>query len=304
MLRGIPPKQFFRDLRREISDDNVFNGAAALGYYLTLAVFPAMIVAFTVIPYLPIAHVDQAIMDLLGEALPGEASNMVAAVVSDVTSQRRGGLLSFSMLATLWAASSGMYAIMQQLNITYDVKEARGFLRTRATAIGLSIMFGVLVIGALSLVVLGGVIQDWMGARLGFSTPLLVFFAVFRWVIIVLALTLSFALIYRYGPDVEQKFRFITPGAVLGVLLLIAASLGFAFYTRHFGNYNATYGSIGAVIMLMLWFYIAGLVLLLGSEINALVEHYSPKGKQKGEKTEPSEGVARPGRPLHGHAQA
>jgi membrane protein len=266
--------------------------------------FPAMILAFTIIPYLPIAHVDQAIMDLLGQALPGDASNLVTGVVRDVTSQRRGGLLSFSMLATLWAASSGMYAIMQQLNITYDVKEGRGFIRARATAIGLSLMFGVLVIGALSLVVLGGVIQDWMGSQLGFSTPLLIFFAVLRWVIVVLALTLSFALIYRYAPDVEQKFTFITPGAVIGVLLLIVASLGFAFYTRNFGNYSATYGSIGAVIILMLWLYIAGLVLLLGSEINALVEHYSPKGKQKGEKTEPSEGAARPGRPLHGHAQA
>jgi len=302
MLHGIPWRQFFRDLRQEISDDNVFNGAAALGYYLTLAVFPAIILTITIVPYLPIERVDQAIMDLLREALPGDASNMVAGVVSDVTSQRRGGLLSFSMLATLWAASSGMYAIMQQLNTTYDVKEGRGFIRARATAVGLSILFGVLVIGAFSLVVLGGVIEDWMGASFGFSAPLLTFFAVFRWVVIVLALMLGFALIYRFGPDVEQKLTFITPGAVVGVLLLIAASLGFALYTSNFGNYDATYGSIGAVIILMLWLYIAGLVLLLGSEVNSLVEHYSPKGKQKGEKTEPSEASATSGAPLHGHA--
>jgi membrane protein len=302
MLHGISGKQFLRDLKREISEDNVFNGAAALGYYLTLAVFPAMILMITILPYLPIERVDQAIMDMLREALPGDASNMLTGVVSDVTSQRRSGLLSFSMLATLWAASSGMYAIMQQLNITYDVKEARGFIRGRATAVGLSLLFGVLVVGAFSLVVLGGVIQDWIGSTLGFSAPLLAFFAVLRWAIIVLALMLGFALIYRFGPDVEQRFAFITPGAVLGVLLLIAASLGFALYTSNFGNYDATYGSIGAVIILMLWLYIVGLVLLLGSEVNSLVEHYSAKGKQKGEKAEPSEGAARPGAPLHGHA--
>jgi membrane protein len=104
----------------------------------------------------------------------------------------------------------------------------------------------------------------------------------------VLALLLGFAMIYRYAPNVEQKFAFITPGSVLGVILLIVASLGFAIYTRNFADYSATYGSIGAVIILMLWLYIAGLVILIGSEINALVEHYSSEGEaeRKGEKKE------------------
>jgi membrane protein len=207
-------------------------------------------------------------------------------VVTEVTREQRGGLLSFSLLGTLWAASSGMIAIMDQLNITYDVKEARSFVRARATAIILSLLFGLLVIGAFSLIVLGGVIQDWIGNRFGFSDALLTFFVVFRWIMIVLALLLGFAMIYRYAPNVEQKFMFITPGSVLGVTLLIIVSLGFAFYTSNFGDYSATYGSIGAVIILMLWLYIAGLVILIGSEINALLEHYSPEGKRKGEKKE------------------
>lgn len=286
MIHGVSVKQFLLDLNRQISDDNVFNGAAALGFYLTLAIFPAMILLLSIIPYLPIHNVDKAIMDLLGQALPKEASGMITGVVEQVTGERHGGLLSFGLLATLWAASSGMYAIMQQLNITYHVKEARSFLRARATALLLSLLFLLLVIGAFSLVVLGGVIQGWIGDRLGFSSVLLTAFTVFRWVVIVLALLLGFALIYYYGPNVEQKFAFITPGSVLGVLLLIVASLVFAVYTSNFGNYNATYGSIGAVIILMLWLYIAGLVILIGSEINALLEHYSPEGKRKGEKKE------------------
>ncbi|MEW5744798.1 MAG: YihY/virulence factor BrkB family protein [Nitrospirota bacterium] len=286
MIHGVSPQQFLLQLKQEISDDNVFNGAAALGFYLTLALFPAMILLLTLIPYLPIRNVDKAIMDLLGQALPQEAFGMVSGVVNEVTSERRGGLLSFGILATLWAASSGMYAIMQQLNITYDVKEGRSFIRARATALMLSLLFALLVIGAFSLVVLGGVIQEWIGSRFGFSDALLTFFAMFRWIVIVVALLLGFAIIYRYGPNVEQKFVFITPGSVLGVTLLIIASLVFAVYTRNFADYSATYGSIGAVIILMLWLYIAGLVILIGSEINALLEHYSPKGKRKGEKTE------------------
>lgn len=286
MIHGIPTKKFLRDLYQEINDDNVFNGAAALGFYLTLAIFPAIILLMTVIPYLPIDDVDQAIMDLLGQALPAEAFDLVQEVVSQVTSEQRGGLLSLSLLVTLWAASTGMYAIMQQLNITYSVKEARSFLRGRATALALSLMFGVLVIGAFTLVVLGGIIEDWLGSRFGFTGALLVIFVVFRWIAIVLALLLGFAMIYRYAPNVEQKFKFITPGSVIGVTLLIVASLGFSFYTSNFANYDATYGSIGAVIILMLWLYIAGLVILFGSEINVLLEHYSAEGKRKGEKKE------------------
>ncbi|MBE0598135.1 MAG: YihY/virulence factor BrkB family protein [Desulfuromonadales bacterium] len=286
MIHGVSTKQFLRALSQEISDDNVFNGAAALGFYLTLAIFPAIILLMAIIPYLPIDRVDEAIMDLLGQALPAEAYDMVAGVVHEVTSERRGGLLSFGLLGTLWAASTGMYAIMQQLNITYDVKEARNFLRARATALMLSLLFGLLVLGAFSLIVLGGVIQDWIGAQLGFSGALLTFFVIFRWVVIVLALLLGFAMIYRYAPNVEQKFKFVTPGSMFGVILLIAVSLGFAIYTSNFADYNATYGSIGAVIVLMLWLYSAGLVILVGSEINALLEHYSSEGKRKGEKKE------------------
>ncbi|WP_119156479.1 YihY/virulence factor BrkB family protein [Caldimonas tepidiphila] len=298
MVYGIPLSRFLRELYDEINEDDVFNGAATLGFWLTLAIFPAMIFVMALLPYLPIPNVDRAIMDLLGQALPANAAEMFSGVVSEITSKPRGGLLSFGLLATLWAASAGMYAIMQQLNKTYDVEEARSFIRARLTALGLSILFGVLVIGAFSLIVAGGMMQDWIGNRFGFSQTLLTFFVVFRWVMIVLALLLGFALIYYWGPNVKQDFAFITPGSLLSVLLLILASLGFQFYTANFEDYSATYGSLGAVVVLMMWLYIAGLVLLLGSEINALVEHHAPQGKEKGEKVEGQrerQGV--PGRP-------
>ena len=272
-----PMKQFAADFWRKLNDDNVFNGAAALGFYLTLAIFPAMIVTMSVIPYLPIARVDQAIMDLLHQAMPGKAAELFTGVVAEVTSERRGGLLSFGLIATLWAASTGMYAIMKQLNVTYRVDEARPFLRARATALGLSLMFIVLVLGSLSLVVLGGVIQDWIGSRWGYSSPLLTFFAVFRWVVIGIGLILAFALIYYLAPNVQERFRFLTPGSFIGAVLLVGASLGFSFYAGRFADYDSTYGSIGAVIVLMLWLYIAGLVILVGSVINVLFFRYTKR---------------------------
>lgn len=283
MINGVSARQFATDLYHEINEDNVFNGAAALGFYLTLALFPALILTMSVIPYLPVARVDEAIMDLLSQALPDEASGMVEQVVAEVTEQRRGGLLSFGILATVWATSTGMHAVMHQLNITYNVKEARSFIRARAIALLLSLVFAALVIGAFTLIVLGGVMEAWIMERFGLGSAVMTFFAAFRWVVIVLALLLGFAVIYRYAPNVEQRFAFITPGSIVGVALLVLASMAFTLYTSNFGDYDATYGSIGAVIVLMLWLYMAGLVILVGSEINVLVERYrghDPRGRQ------------------------
>lgn len=274
MLNGVSLKQLSIDLKRKIGEDNVFNGGAALAYYLTLSIFPALILLMTIIPYLPIAQVEQSIMNALGQALPAEASEMVAGVVQEVTADRKGGLLSLGLVLTLWAASTGMYAIMKQLNITYGAREKRNFLHGRAVALALSVVFILLVIGASLLIVLGERIQAW----LGLGGVMLAVFAVLRWLVIVALLLAALAIIYRYGPNVKHRFAFVTPGSVFASGLLILASLGFSFYVNNFANYSATYGSIGAVIVLMLWLYIAGLVILVGSEINVLLDHYGRVG--------------------------
>jgi membrane protein len=276
---GVGAKQFITEFWKEMNDDNVFNGAAALAYYSLLSIFPAAIFLLTLLPYLPIADLEKAIMDLLYQAMPQQSASLFAGVVKNVTSQRKGGLLTFGALFTLWSASNGLNAMMQQLNITYDVKEGRPFWKVRGTALLLMLSFFILVIGAFSLIIFGGVIQDQLAKIVGETQILLTVFALIRWAIVALFLFLGFALIYYFGPDVEQKFRFITPGSVLGVILLVLTSLGFRFYISNFGNYDATYGGLGAVIILMLWLYVAGLVILIGSEVNALVEHHRPEGK-------------------------
>lgn len=296
-IQGLPAQDFLRELYKCIDEDNVFNGAAALAFYLTLAVFPALIALMSVIPYLPIEEVDEAIMDLIGQALPEQSAAMVENVVDEVTQEQRGGLLSLGLLATLWAASTGMYAVMRQLNITYDVEEARSFVRARTTAILLSLLFGGLVLGAFSLVVVGGVLEEWMGEVLGYSGALVAAFAVFRWIVICLSLLAGLALIFRFAPNVRQRLRFILPGSLFGTAVLILASLAFSSYIANFADYSATYGSIGAVIVLMLWLYVAGLVILVGSEINALLEHLSSQGKRKKERTPSEDGAEGPETP-------
>ncbi len=271
-IRQLPWKQLACDLNEQIWEDNVFNGAAALGFYLTLAIFPALIFLLTLLPYLPVAGLDQEIMNLLSRALPPEAANLLEDTVRRIATQRQGGLLSVGFLGTLWAASTGMYAVMRQLNITYNVKEARSFIKARSTALLLTLLFGGLVIGVFALIILGGILQDWLAGFLGYHQILLTVFAILRWVTMVVALLLGFDLIYYLAPNAQQPWRCFTAGAVFGVTGILLASLGFRVYIMHFADYEATYGALGAMIVLMLWFYVAGLVLLVGSEINVVLE--------------------------------
>lgn len=266
------PIELVKSVYREMKRDNAFDGAAVLAYYLTLAIFPAMIALLAVTPYLPIARVDEAIMDLMREALPTRAADMFAGVVQQVTSERRGGLLTFGLAAAYWSASNGMYAVMRQLNAAFDVKEERPFLRARATAMLLSLLFGILVLAGFSLIVLGGVIQSWIGDRFGFSDVLLDFFIVFRWVVIVLSLLLAISLTYYLAPNRSHPFRLFTAGSATATALLIVASYAFSLYTSNFGSYSNVYGSIGAMVLLMLWLYIAGLVVLAGAEVDEVLE--------------------------------
>ncbi len=286
--REITFRVFTGDLYREICEDNVYSGAAALAYFWMLAVFPASIFLLTLLPYLHIPNLEGIIMDLLHRVLPEQSAFLFTGMVENVTTQKRHGLFSFGILFTIWATMAGIYAIMQQLNITYHVKEARSFFKVRGIALLLSLGVLFLVVTAFTLMVFGGAIQKGVVAVVGYNAWHNFLFTGFRWLVIVCSLLMGFAVLYYFGPDVEQRFQFITPGSLLGVFVLVLASLGFRFYLGLFPGLSATYGSIGAVIILMLWLYIMGLTILVGSEVNALLEHYHPAGKNMGEKREPA----------------
>ena len=291
---GTSMKIFFRELFHDVNNDDIFNGAAALSFYLLLSLFPAMIFLLSVIPYLPIENLNQAIMDFISQVLPKESANLFTGVVQEVTSHQSKGLLSFGIIATIWASSTGLYAIMQMLNKTYKVPEIRPFWKARGIAILMTFVFGVIIISAFALIVFGGVLQEYLISQFGYQSLLVPFFRVFRWVVIAFLLLLGFAVIYYYGPCVKQDFKLITPGSILGSLLLVVASLGFQYYVNNFADYAATYGSLGAVIILMLFLYISGLVILLGSEVNALIEHHHPSSKNRGYHNKDESGKRKP----------
>jgi len=263
-------KAFLKSLSHQTTEDDVFAGAATLAYYWLLALFPAMIFLLSLLPYLPIENLHGGIMKFVGQMLPQETAELLSGVIAEVTLRERKGLISFGALATLWAASNGMYAIMRQLNKTYGVRESRTFLKARLTALLMTLVSGVGMLSAFSLIVFGDSLQAFLVSRVGFESAWILVFQIFRWVILLGLLLIGFSLMYYLGPNTKTRFRLFAPGNIMAVGLLILASVGFQIYVKNFGNYAATYGSLGAVIVLMLWLYLAGFVILLGSEINHL----------------------------------
>lgn len=253
-----------------MDDHRVLDGAAVLAYFFLLAVFPAAIFVLSLLPSLSIPHLQEAIVDLLRQILPQQSANLFEVTVRYVASEATGGLLTFGLLFSLWSASTGAYTIMEQLDIIHGVKDRRSFLKARGTAILLMLFFVLLVFGSLSLVIFAGVLQAWVASLIGWSRLLRIFFATLRWSIIIVALLLALAVTYKFGPDAKLKFHFISRGNVVAAVLIALASIGLRLYVSEFGNYGATYGNLAAMIILMLWMYMAGIALLVGCEINAM----------------------------------
>jgi membrane protein len=234
------------------------------------------------------------LFDYLARVMPPSAYQQISQTMIEVSSASSGGKISFGLLAALWAASNGMTAITTSLNSAYDVEETRPWWKQRLTAIALTMSLSVLIISALILVVAGGWIADWLAASFGLGSMFPIAWKIIQWPIVLFCIILAFALIYYFAPDIhEQKWHWLTPGAAIGVALWLLVSIVFRVYLNFFNSYSATYGSLGAVIILMLWLYFTGAAVLIGGEINSEIEHAAaqqgePEAKEKGEKA-PSE---------------
>jgi membrane protein len=287
-LGGLSVRELGRRVVHEIQQDDCFGRAAQLAYYFLFALFPFFLVLTTLLGYLPIPNLLDRLMETLAEMLPGEALQLVQDNVRELVLNQRGGLLSLGILAALWTSSSAVTAIIDGVNRAYDVEEGRPFWKVRLMAILLTIGLSAFIIVSLILLTFGPQIGGWIADKVGLGSAFKLAWNILRWPVIVGLLIGAMALIYYMAPDVEQEWQWITPGSVVAVIGWLLASLGFSFYVNNFGSYNATYGSIGAVIVLLTWMYVSGFFILVGGEINAEIEHAAVSGKDPGEKELPS----------------
>jgi membrane protein len=260
----------------ESREDDVFGSAATLAYFFLLALFPLLIFLTSAIGFLP--GVQDSILDALARVAPPDAMTLVRDTLTDVVSHRSGGLLSLGLMASLWSASSGVASLMDALNIAYDIDETRPFWRRRLKAISLTLAMTVLVAGGSILIMIGHRLDEWVKSLLQVSSIVALASTILGYLTGVGLLLLGIEALYYFGPDIQQERRPVKPGALFATAGVVIGSILFSFYVRLGPSASATYGSLGAVVTLMLWFYLLGLVLLIGGEINS--ELGKPAGGQ------------------------
>jgi membrane protein len=286
-------KELAKRVWAEMTEDEVTGRAAQLSYYFLLALFPALLFLTSLLGYFAgeDSELRVNLFRYLSAVLPGEATDIISKTVTEVTQNSSGGKLSFGILATIWAASNGMGAISESLNIAYDVKETRPWWKTRLIAVGLTLALALLIITALVLVLYGHDLAELVAVKFGLGEAFELTWKIVQWPIVLAFVMLAFALIYYFAPDLEDPdWKWVTPGSFIGVALWLLISFAFKAYLSYFNSYSATYGSLGAVIILMLWFYFTGVAILIGGEINSEIEHEMalrghPEAKEKGEKS-------------------
>ena len=291
-LGGLSWLQLAKRVWNEVQEDNVFGRAAELSYYFLLALVPFLIFLTSIIGFALGSGTGtrHTLFNYLARIMPPSAFQLLDTTMLEVSNASGSGKLSFGILAALWAASNGLGAITESLNTAYDLKESRPWWKQRLVAIGLTMALSVLIIGALVLVVAGGKIAEWLAAHYGFGPVFPMTWKIIQWPAVFAAMIFAFALIYYFAPDFrKQAWVWLTPGAAIGVVLWLLVSLGFRVYLHFFNSYSATYGSLGAVIILMLWLYFTGAAVLIGGEINSEIENAAakqgePEAKEKGEK--------------------
>src|SRR5437763_9267535 len=282
-------REFLLRVWARADDDELLGRSAQLSYYFLLALFPLLLFLVTLFGYLNGAgyNVRPRLLAYLGPVIPANALRLVTATIDEVTQARGGGKLSVGLLLALWAASSGMNAISQSLNAAYDVRETRPWWKVRLISIALTVALSILIISALLIVLYGGRLGHFVAALVHAGGAFAIVWRVLQFPIALIFVFVTFALIYRFAPNLKGprrdghlpasdfRRRWLSPGVVVAVVLWLLVSLGFRLYLHFFNSYSATYGSLGALIVLMLWFYLTGTAILLGAEINCELESKS-----------------------------
>jgi len=257
-----------KSLLGELKEDRATGLAAQQAYYYMLALFPMLILLIAIVPYLNID--PQKAIDVVNKLLPSESAQLLRDNVVKLVSERNGGLLTFGIIGTIWSASNGMNAFMKAMNIAFDVEETRSFIKARLISIMLTIGLILAFVVALLLPVFGKVLLDTVQSIIHIPEQFEIIFRIVRWIVAFVVMVAVIAGLYRIAPNKHYPFKHVIPGAIFATVVWQLISLGFSFYVSNFGNYSATYGSLGGVIVLMLWLFLTGLALVLGGEINAI----------------------------------
>lgn len=258
---------------QEIQKDELVNKASSLAYNFMLAIFPAIIFLFTLIPYVPIANFQDQLMSLIALVLPIEAYEAVKTTLLDIVNNQNSRLLSFGFILALFFATNGVHTLMQAFNKSSLITETRPWLKQRLVALYLTLMIAIALISGLIMMTIGEYVLAFVRSEIAFKDRFWIsVLNIGRWIILLLIYFVTISLLYRYGPAQTKKWKFFSAGSWMATVLAILTFWGFSFYINNFGAYNKLYGSIGTLIVLMIWLYLNSLIILVGFELNASID--------------------------------
>ncbi len=277
-------KELLRRTFKGILADNLFDLAAQQAYYFFFALFPAILTLISIASFFPVANLVDNSIAMLGRVAPPEVLTIVADQMKKISDSHHGGALTLAFALTLWSTSGAMVSIITTLNAAYGITEGRPLWKVRLTALALTVGMSLFIVVSMALVLAGPAFGEHLANTMHLGTAFKWTWWVLQWPVVFVFVATAIGIVYYFAPDAEQDWAWITPGSILATLLWIVVSLAFKLYISYFGNYNETYGTLGAFIVLLTWFYLSGLSILTGAEMNAEIEHASPHGKSPGEK--------------------
>lgn len=258
---------------KEIRSESILNKASSLSYNFMLAIFPSIIFLFTLIPYIPIDDFQKNLLDFLAIVIPTEAFLVVQSTLDDIINKQHGGLLSFGFILATFFATNGMTSLMKAFNKASLTKENRTWIQRRFIALVLSFAIIMALSIGFTIFTFTGLVINHLKAQIDFDLPAFWTFTLklSRWLILFTIYFFTVSLLYKFGPSVSKRWKLINPGATLATILAILTFSIFAYYINNFNAYNKLYGSIGTMIVIMIWMYLNSLILLIGFELNASI---------------------------------
>jgi len=258
---------------KEIKSESILNKASSLSYSFLLAIFPGIIFLFTLIPYIPINDFQKNLMDFLAIVTPTETFFVIQSTLEDIIIKQNGGLLSFGFILATFFATNGMISLMNAFNKASLTKENRSWGQQRLTAIGLSFAIIVALSLGIAIFTITGLIINYLKGHINLDISWFWTFVIkfTRWLILFAIYFFTVSFLYKFGPSVSKRWKLINPGATLATILAILTLSGFVFYINNFNAYNKLYGSIGTMLVVMIWMYLNSLILLIGFELNASI---------------------------------
>ena len=282
--RPLTYRELITQTIKELVADNGLGLAAQLAYYFFFSLFPALLVGIALASFFPLENFLDRMVSTLGGVVPADVITIIEDQIQKISEGKKGGILTLGLLLALWSSSAAIMGLVDALNRAYDIEDTRPWWRVRLLALVLTLALAAFILVAFALVLLGPTVADHVALVTGLGPAFAWAWKILHWPVVLALAALGADIVYYFAPDAEQDWVWATPGSVLAAVLWLLASLAFRYYVTNFGAYQETYGAIGGVMVLLLWFYMSGLVLLMGAELNAEIEHASPYGKAAEEK--------------------